>query len=286
MIREIEQLIAEGMLDLFDRYFVRTLQRLDPSATPRILVLAALTRKAVGNGHVCLDLQRLVESPLPPGGGGSGRGGNSNETDSSELFLAELIAELQQSPLVGSGTNLAPLVFEEERLYLQRYWRYEEDLVREIRARAADPVSVREELLADALSRLFTGTDQDAQQRRGCSGIFRERLGLITGGPGTGKTTLVAKYLALVLLYAKAAEESAPRILLLAPTGKAAARLTESLQKKRGSIPCRPNCLLPCPSRQRPSTGLWAIGRRLRPPFAITAKIPCPAKSWWSMRHP
>ena len=284
MIREIEQLIASGMLDQFDRYFVRTLQRVAPSATPRTLVLAALARKAVGNGHVCLDLNRLVESSLPPGGGGSGRGGNSDEPGSSQVhpppsplpsregeliwevlqgslppgggglgrggtsddagssqfhpstepFLAELIAELEKSPLVSHNCTLAPLVLEGHRLYLQRYWLYEEELVQEIRARATNPVPVQEDLLASCLAQLFSGTEHDAQQREACAGIFRERLGLITGGPGTGKTTLVTKYLALLLLYAQASGEPPPRILLLAPTGKAAARLTESLQKKKG----------------------------------------------------
>ncbi|MBU2620497.1 MAG: exodeoxyribonuclease V subunit alpha [Proteobacteria bacterium] len=250
MIREIEQLIASGTLDQFDRYFVRTLQRVAPTATARTLVLAALARKAVGNGHVCLDLKRLLagapeKSPLPPGG----RGGNSDEPGSSQLHptpvplparagvsiepsLAELIAELQESPLVSRDGNPAPLVLEGARLYLQRYWRYEEELAQEIRARAAHPVAVQENLLASCLAQLFTGTEQDIQQREACAGIFRERLGLITGGPGTGKTTLVAKYLALLLLYAKASGGPSPRILLLAPTGKAAARLTESLQKK------------------------------------------------------
>ncbi len=251
MIREIEQLIASGMLDQFDRYFVRTLQRFAPTATHQVLVLAALARKAVANGHVCLDLKRLVESSLPPGGGGSGRGGNSDEPGRSQLHppptllplrggesiepsLADLLAELQQSPLVSRDGNLAPLVFEEHRLYLQRYWLYEEELVREIRARAANPVAVQEDLLASCLAQLFSGTAQNGPQREACAGIFRQRLGLITGGPGTGKTTLVTKYLALVLLYAQASGEPLPRILLLAPTGKAAARLTESLQKKKG----------------------------------------------------
>jgi exodeoxyribonuclease V alpha subunit len=261
MIREIEQLIASGMLDQFDRYFVRTLQRFAPDAGLRTLVLAALTRKAVANGHVCLDLERLLagvpeKSSLPPGGGGLGRGGNSDEPGSSQLHpppaslpsavttaregestepsLAELIAELQESPLVSRDGNLAPLVLEGHRLYLQRYWLYEEELVQEIRGRAANPVSVQEDLLASCLSQLFSGKAQDAQQREACAGIFHERLGLITGGPGTGKTTLVTKYLALVLLYAQALGEPMPRILLLAPTGKAAARLTESLQKRKG----------------------------------------------------
>ena len=130
--------------------------------------------------------------------------------------------------------NLAPLVLEGPRLYLQRYWRYEEELAREIRARAANPVAVQEDLLKSCLSQLFTGTEQDVQQRGPAPGFSGSVLGLITGGPGTGKTTLVAKYLALLLLYAEASGEPAPRILLLAPTGKAAARLTESLQKKSG----------------------------------------------------
>jgi exodeoxyribonuclease V alpha subunit len=271
MIREIEQLIANGMLDQFDRYFVRTLQQLAPTATPRTLVLAALTRKAVSNGHVCLDLNRLLagapeKSSLPPGGGGLGRGGNSDDVGSSPLHpppsplpsregesiepsLAELIAELQESPLVSHNGTLAPLVLEGPRLYLQRYWRYEEELAREIRTRAAHPATVQDDLLASCLSQLFPGTEQDTQQRRACAGIFRERLGLITGGPGTGKTTLVAKYLALLLLYAKASGEPSPRILLLAPTGKAAARLSESLQKKKGEHSLPPDLFAAMPAQ-------------------------------------
>ena len=222
MIREIEQLIAGGRLDQFDRYFVRALQRLAPATGPHILVLAALARKAVGNGHVCLELKRLVPEDI-------------FLTDALPL-IEELIAELRESPLVSREGNLAPLVLEGERLYLQRYWRYEEELAREIRNRVTKQVTVRDDLMASCLSQLVTGTAQDAGQREACAGIFRERLGLITGGPGTGKTTLVAKYLALLLLYAKASGEPPPRILLLAPTGKAAARLTESLQKKKGEL--------------------------------------------------
>ncbi|MBU2538970.1 MAG: exodeoxyribonuclease V subunit alpha [Proteobacteria bacterium] len=247
MIREIEQLIASGMLDQFDRYFVRSLQRLAPSAGRNTLILAALARKAVSNGHVCLDLKRLADetqcvppqSPLPPRGGGLGRGGNSDEPGrpqlhlfTTETSLAELLAELAQSPLVSRDNTLAPLVLEGHRLYLHRYWRYEEELVDHIQARTVNPVVVLEDVLESCLAKLFTGTVQDAQQRTACAGIFRQRLGLITGGPGTGKTTLVSKYLSLLLLYAKEAGEPLPRILLLAPTGKAAARLTESLQKK------------------------------------------------------
>jgi exodeoxyribonuclease V alpha subunit len=140
-------------------------------------------------------------------------------------------------------------VLEGPRLYLQRYWRYEEELAREIRTRAAHPATVQDDLLASCLSQLFPGTEQDTQQRRACAGIFRERLGLITGGPGTGKTTLVAKYLALLLLYAKASGEPSPRILLLAPTGKAAARLSESLQKKKGEHSLPPDLFAAMPAQ-------------------------------------
>ena len=263
MIREIEQLIASGMLDQFDRYFVRTLQRLAPDVTPRIFVLAALARKAVSNGHVCLDLERLVL-------------GDILATESLPS-LAELIAELQKSPLVSRDGTLAPLVLEGHRLYLQRYWLYEEELVQEIRSRVANPVAVQEDLLASCLAQLFTGTEQDAQQREACARIFHERLGLITGGPGTGKTTLVTKYLVLLLLYAQASGEPPPRILLLAPTGKAAARLTESLQKKKGeTVP--PELVAAMPAKA--STIHRALGYRAENPttFRYNRENPLPCE--------
>ena len=283
MIREIEQLIATGTLDQFDRYFAGTLQRVAPTATPRTLILAALTRKAVANGHVCLDLNRLMESSLLPRGGGPGRGGSSDEPGSSPLHppiepsLADLVAELQQSPLVSRNGNLAPLVLEGSRLYLQRYWLYEEELVREILGRATNPVAVQEDLLASCLAQLFSGTEQEAQQRAACAGIFHERLGLITGGPGTGKTTLVTKYLALVLLYAQASGGPVPRILLLAPTGKAAARLSESLQKKTGET-MAPELVAPMPVKA--STIHRALGYRAENPatFRYNRENPLPCE--------
>lgn len=217
MRKSLEQLIAGGKLDQFDRYFVRTLRRLAPETNDDVLILAAFARKAVGNGHVCLDLAKL----------------SYGEEDGFPLSLGEMVAELQKSPLVMREGHQAPLVLEESRLYLQRYWRYEEELANEIRARIANQLTVREDLLASCLAALFPGTEDAGRQREACAGIFRERLGLITGGPGTGKTTLVARYLALLLLYAREAGEEPPQIMLLAPTGKAAARLTESLWQKR-----------------------------------------------------
>lgn len=237
MPEELEQLIAAGRLEHFDRYFVRSLLRLAPDAGPLVLLLAALARKAVADGHLCLDLARLFagfsEEPSFPARDTDPLRRSLAAACRSEPTLSQALAELEQSPLVCRDAHPAPLVLEGSRLYLERYWSYEEELALAIRARAHGLIEVREDLLASSLAALFPGQEQDLPQRAACAAIFPRRLGLITGGPGTGKTTLAAKYLALLLLYAEAAGEPLPRIMLLAPTGKAAARLSDSLQKKK-----------------------------------------------------
>lgn len=266
MSQEIEQGIARGDLDHFDRYFVRTLQRLHAEAPPLVLLLAALARRAVSLGHVCLDLSGLA---------GKRRGGA--ETDWPGL--EELARELALSPLVGRGKeDPSPLILEGNRLYLQRYWRYEEELAGQLLDRAGSgPREVEEGRLAHCLDLLFPAAAGAGLQRDGCAAIFRQRLGIVTGGPGTGKTTLIINLLLLHLLYARESARPFPAILLLAPTGKAAARLGESLAQGRGRSPLFPDLLAALPATAL--TIHRALGYQAQSPtlFRRTRENPLPA---------
>jgi exodeoxyribonuclease V alpha subunit len=119
------------------------------------------------------------------------------------------------------------------RLYLDRYWREERLVAAELLGLAGAPLrSVDVELLADGLSRLFTGSDEEELQRVAAACAVLRRLAVVAGGPGTGKTTTAARVLALLIEQAHSAGRPAPLIALAAPTGKAAARLAQVVHEE------------------------------------------------------
>lgn len=126
-----------------------------------------------------------------------------------------------------------PLVLERNRLYLHRYWDYESRLARQIKAMARTKPVV--EGLDAALERYFPALSDEIDWQREAARMALERgFSIITGGPGTGKTTTVVKILALM-------QDLAPEPLLIAlaaPTGKAAMRLQESIGKNKAALPC------------------------------------------------
>lgn len=223
----LQELIAAEHLAPVDLYFAQTLQRLDPQAPPAVLLAAALARRAIDHGHVCLDLARLdpelaaalAAIPFWP--------------EEPAAMLAALAASL----LVSDGPNPAPLVLAGTRLYLFRYWRYEHELAAAIRLRAGTGLPAAN--AAAVLDRLLASGAMAASpaQRRAIVMAATRGLAVISGGPGTGKTTIVLALLALIQELARAGGRDFARILLLAPTGKAAARLAESMQERLVALP-------------------------------------------------
>jgi len=134
---------------------------------------------------------------------------------------------------LASEQTAQPLVVEGHRLYLNRYWRYESRLVANIVQRIKQqPVAVDNQMLLDKYfpqNKLASETDW---QRLAAKTVSEQRFTIITGGPGTGKTTTVLKILALL----QAQYESELAISLAAPTGKAAMRLQQSLQEGKQDL--------------------------------------------------
>jgi exodeoxyribonuclease V alpha subunit len=117
------------------------------------------------------------------------------------------------------------------RLWLDRYWRQEEQVAGDLVQRAGDPPSdLHETALAADLDALFPDA-ADADQRAATERAARSRLSVIAGGPGTGKTTTIARLIAV--LYR---QHPALRVALAAPTGKAAARLEEAVRSAAGTL--------------------------------------------------
>ena len=182
---------------------------------------AALASAEVGKGHVCLDLdtaaaQLRAHDLEPP---------------------ANWIKTLAKGKAVAAPGERAPLVLEDSRLYLHRYWHYETRLADALR-RLAQPVpGIDEARLGKCLHALFPEVGKsealDRQALAAVLGVTR-RLAIISGGPGTGKTTTVLRLIAL-------AQQLEPdlTVALAAPTGKAAGRLAEVIASEQVSAEVR-----------------------------------------------
>lgn len=204
----------ELQLTRLDNAFAKFLNDAQPSSDERHNRLAAMTSLQFGRGHACLDLA---------------------------LLSAELRAAARTIPWA-AGAN-SPLVLDDSRLYLRRNWNAEQSIKTAIRARLQQSCPEPENL-ATSLDKLFPPTsgssDSDTQapdwQKIACALATRAPLTLITGGPGTGKTTTVVRLVAL--LQSDAVRKGTPmRIALAAPTGKAAARLGQSIANAVNLLP-------------------------------------------------
>jgi exodeoxyribonuclease V alpha subunit len=233
----LDELFSAGAISTLDVHFAKALGRLVSENRDEVLVGAAMASRAVRQGHVCADLERLHDGPLVSPDEGAA-------LPHLELPLAsEFRALLAESDLVGSGVEdepPRPLVLVESRLYLHRYFRYERALIESLRARATTLPAVDEPVLRASIARLFgeASAGEGAKPRLAAVMVALRGFAVVSGGPGTGKTHTVTKVLALLQEQARARGREFFRILLLAPTGKAAQRLGESVQKNVLGLDC------------------------------------------------
>ncbi|MGD8862069.1 MAG: exodeoxyribonuclease V subunit alpha [Myxococcales bacterium] len=238
-----EQLHAAGLIGELDLHFARTLARLSGERDGRVLAAAALASRHVQAGHVCLELPGLSLSQLAADG--------SACVDVELPPLRWWQRAIAESPLCGGPDDSAPLYLDAAgRLYLRRYHEHERALSAAISRRIErGPVGRG----AGARARLEAGLDRlfPARPSQGGPDLQREAARMaverpfcvVSGGPGTGKTSTVVKILALLVEDELGAGRSAPRILLVAPTGKAAARLSESIARSKSGLECAPEVL-------------------------------------------
>lgn len=245
----------KGWLRRLDSALAALLRELDPGATPVMLVSTAVLAQMEGRGHTCLALRRLVTQPdevlawpanaqdelnalwqaLPPHLSDWLQALRASPLVRSALLAqappaAQEVAEKDRGqPLVLGGTETEPL------LYLRRYWCHEDQVARHVLQRTAASQAVDDSVVNPWLERLFGNTSHETPspeevdwQKLACAVALRASLTVITGGPGTGKTYTAARLLAL--LFAMDKEPQRLRVALAAPTGKAAARLRQSIE--------------------------------------------------------
>lgn len=236
----VQQLVADGVLAPIHQAFCETLQRIDTSANPDVLLAAVLCSEQLSRGHTCLDLSAAhqVVFTLPDADSRIRQYDHWPDRTAwiESLCDSPLVTVVTQGVAVETLTT--PLVFDVERLrlYLARYWYFEQRLATNIAGRLLlKPRSLDEIGLQAGIADLFPDRKSPGARDQ-CLAVAQSVdrwFSVITGGPGTGKTTTVARLLALRLKLhqAEGHDPTDLGILLMAPTGKAAQRLNESLRR-------------------------------------------------------
>lgn len=234
MMHTLSLWYRHGWIRAIDLSLAEQLHQLgEPEA---VAFMAALTSFQLGQGHPCLELAELYQSPktvlnLPPEHAQQESLQACDEpaevfaSHSQLVNLQQCLEQLEQSGAV-NATN-SPLVLVGTRLYLRRYYDYEQRIKKDLQQRMQFQPQVNTSQLQQVLDALFGPAERISWQRTACAMAMRSLFTIVTGGPGTGKTYTVVRLLATLQ---KLREQSQPlRIRLAAPTGKAAARMTESI---------------------------------------------------------
>ena len=232
-----------GVLAAADVHVALRLSALGGESSEDVVLATALAVRAVRSGSVCLDLTRIREVTVD----------EESEVDLDALPWPDdgiVVEALRRSPLVmgGSAGPLRPLrlvdTAEGGLLYLDRYFRQEATIRRVLDQRAVGHPLVDEQSLREGLDALFRDQNDDGEpapapdrQRIAAAVAATQWTSVVVGGPGTGKTHTVARVLALLT------RQPGPglRIALAAPTGKAAARLQESVREQSDALGLPPD---------------------------------------------
>ncbi|MGZ5149066.1 MAG: exodeoxyribonuclease V subunit alpha [Burkholderiales bacterium] len=214
MAQPIRTETGELELSDLDRHFGALMMRLSGHDDPKLGFAASLASHATTNGDVCVRLADFAGRTVP-------------NQDFTAPELDDWTRALREYPVVGAAGDFRPLVLDENaRLYLYRYWDYEKRLADSLLARAVDVDEVDQSVLREGLARYFPDP-ADVEQKLAAAMAVMRRFCVISGGPGTGKTTTVVKILALLAQQARGRKLT---IGLAAPTGKAAVRVQDAIR--------------------------------------------------------
>jgi exodeoxyribonuclease V alpha subunit len=227
----IRILLQKGILSEIDIQFAKFITGFSANKDADVFLAAALVSHATATGNICLNLTSEA-----------GKLVLDQEGQNDPLICPNLTVwqkKLAAHPAVGAPGERCPLIMDtQNRLYLYRYWDYEKTVSESIKIRVQkDVTGLNLKRLKESLKRLFPVTDGQGIDWQKIAAVIAslKNFSVITGGPGTGKTFTVTKVLALL---AEQDPERPLRIYLVAPTGKAAARLKESVLVARGHINC------------------------------------------------
>ena len=209
-------------IDFIDQHFAALMNRLAKVPSPELELAAKLVSNFRARGDVCVPLRNVTAT-------------EAGKLGSTEVpALKNWVKKLRSSGVVGDPGEFAPLILDQsDRLYLQRYWKYEDELGRNLQARLGDksPRDFDAGDLVQGIAELFPGPSD--LQKVAAFVAATSRLCVISGAPGTGKTRTIVLICALLIRLAAKRELT---FALAAPTGKAAARLKETIAQTGMSL--------------------------------------------------
>ena len=217
-LQKIKTLVTEKKLDYSHFTLARFINDNIPESTEFCLWLSVLVNEEIHRGNVCIEIQSIHKKSRELGWNDCPKGD-------------ELFEKIESSSVVGTGNDLKPLIQENKKLYLNRYYHNEKSIGDSLLDMAK--VSLLE-IDMNSVNKLFSDTEQIDYQKLAAIISCKHQLSIISGGPGTGKTWTVSKILALIIQQQLSNKKL--NIKLAAPTGKAAARLAESIKKLRAEM--------------------------------------------------
>ena len=190
----LHNLARNGDISWLSYYFAEFVSKQAQSGIDDLLSLsAALVSEANQRGDVCIELGRFNRRPLF----------NSNYIEATEIPCgidsASWCAQLRTSPCVGGPNDSAPLTLDGERLYLNRYWNYEEQVATRIRAMLEIREDLDDERISQQVEQIFAGSGTvDQDQKHSVATAARNHFCVVSGGPGSGKTSTVIRILSVL----------------------------------------------------------------------------------------
>ncbi len=236
MLEAVTSFLRDKPFQPFVYHFARQMLRLEGKESPELMLAAGLLCYEVFQGNTLLDLNRYAKANLR---------GLFPDID-SDLIAPDLeswITKLETFDCVGSPGDTAALILEKDNdrtnLYLFRYWDYENSLAQSLSTKVMREFQ-EPQLDWSLINRLFDAeknNQKDETQKSAALAALRQPFTVITGGPGTGKTTIVLKILLLMIEFHRQSQTNSPfRYKLVAPTGKAASRLTEAIRNRKSDL--------------------------------------------------
>ena len=230
--------VEPHQLRQLDVQFSAFLKELD-GADENLALAGFLVSYELGKGNVCLDFNKPHELL------------NKQELEDllssiqlnplvQSISSGQLYSQLQSQSTSQASSNIreTPLILDEGSLYLQRYYEYEQGLSNEIQSRLLEsPLEIL--AFSEPVQSLFPVSPSSAEINWQAAAVclaLKNKFSVISGGPGTGKTTTVIRLLALMIQRYALEYDRAPIIKLAAPTGKAAMRLTESITNAKAQL--------------------------------------------------